>query len=172
MSISATKQRFLSLVMLSFVATIFYSQRAINLARQHERDHLEEKISLPERHRQDLGGANEITTNTTAEIEAFLQQYESVSRSWDVVNHTSWCHRGSRPGLIYMKLHKASSSTLSGINIRIATKVGERVLPLPPPEEEGSAARSLFGDDVVPFLKETHTCCWYGCVYVKHDVAV
>ena len=137
MSISATKQRFLSLVMLSFVATIFYSQRAINLVRQHERDHLEEKISLPERHRQDLGGANEITTNTTAEIEAFLQQYESVSRSWDVVNHTSWCHRGSRPGLIYMKLHKASSSTLSGINIRIATKVGERVLPLPPPEEEG-----------------------------------
>ena len=69
---------------------------------------------------------------------------------WKYVNNTQWCHScpetssqasSNSPGLIYMKIPKAASSTLVGINIRIARKVGARTLVLPSP---GTTSSQLF----------------------------
>lgn len=54
------------------------------------------------------------------------------SQPWPLVSHRRWCRLDSQsssttsPGLIYVKIPKTSSSTLAGINIRIARAVGKR----------------------------------------------
>jgi hypothetical protein len=39
-----------------------------------------------------------------------------------------WCHSALPPGLVYIKIDKAASSTLAGINIRLAQRIGAKVL--------------------------------------------
>jgi hypothetical protein len=60
--------------------------------------------------------------------EWWYDQIDSVARSWESVPNQTWCHSESENiGLIYVKIPKTGSSTCAGINIRIASKVGEKV---------------------------------------------
>jgi hypothetical protein len=60
--------------------------------------------------------------------ESWYDQIDSVARSWESVPNQTWCHSDNKNiGLIYVKIPKTSSTTCAGINIRIASKVGERV---------------------------------------------
>jgi hypothetical protein len=58
---------------------------------------------------------------------------ESISRVWSPPSSSGtsrypWCHSNQLSlGLVYIKIDKASSSTLAGINIRLAHKVGAKV---------------------------------------------
>lgn len=58
----------------------------------------------------------------------------TVAKSWAIVSDSSkqWCRRAKNedtPGMIYVKVPKTGSSTLVGINIRIAQRVGQRISP-------------------------------------------
>jgi hypothetical protein len=73
--------------------------------------------------------------------------------------HTQWCRASDpiHPGLIYVKVPKTASSTLAGINMRIARKVGQRTL------SSSSFSSSFLGD------------AWFGtnpkslvCTHTKH----
>jgi hypothetical protein len=60
--------------------------------------------------------------------EWWYDQIDNVARSWESVPNQIWCHSdNNNTGLIYVKIRKTGSSTCAGINIRIASKVGERV---------------------------------------------
>lgn len=56
------------------------------------------------------------------------------SASWQIRNETSeWCYRDTgsnnqHPGLLFVKVPKTASSTLAGINVRIARKIGKRTM--------------------------------------------
>mmetsp|Transcript_43659 Transcript_43659/g.105299 ORF Transcript_43659/g.105299 Transcript_43659/m.105299 type:complete len:421 (+) Transcript_43659:195-1457(+) len=85
--------------------------------------------------------------------ERFLTDKDDIiaakySTIWPFRKATSeWCyqerirHRSNQdfkyPGLLFVKVPKTASSTLAGINSRIAHKVGERILP--------KTSRSIFG---------------------------
>jgi hypothetical protein len=58
--------------------------------------------------------------------EWWYDQIDSVARPWESVPNQTWC-QSENIGLIYVKIPKTGSSTCAGINIRIASKVGERV---------------------------------------------
>lgn len=69
-------------------------------------------------------------------VRKFQDPIQDLSRAWNSrIGKESfrWCHTnqhaGNPPGLIYIKVDKAASSTLAGINIRLAHKVGAMVLP-------------------------------------------
>lgn len=52
---------------------------------------------------------------------------------WPVITGTKWCRsKRATPGLIYVKVPKTGSSTLVGINIRIARKIGMQKSRVPP----------------------------------------
>jgi hypothetical protein len=54
---------------------------------------------------------------------------ENISRLWERMTNFSWCCErvDYETGLIYVKVPKTGSSTLAGINIRIAKHVGRRM---------------------------------------------
>ena len=61
----------------------------------------------------------------------YSNQSPKLSATWPLRRDTSrWCYldNGVEKGLVYVKVPKAASSTLAGVNMRIARKVGERVL--------------------------------------------
>jgi hypothetical protein len=93
---------------------------------------VEVPVGLPVAHRDD-------------ELHLFSQQgkgsqqsrMEEVSRRWEPVTNRRWCRpddddssktKKNKPGLIYVKVPKAASSTFAGINIRIARNVGQRTV--------------------------------------------
>jgi hypothetical protein len=68
----------------------------------------------------------EVRSDQDMTIDSIARAWTPPSSSW--TSWYPWCHSDeSLPGLVYVKLDKASSSTLAGINIRLAHKVGAKV---------------------------------------------
>lgn len=77
----------------------------------------------------------------SGKVDNFRNAIDDISRPWKSRKTKSfdWCRADSSrnkdeidnplPGLIYIKIDKAASSSLAGINIRLAHKVGAKVLP-------------------------------------------
>jgi hypothetical protein len=68
------------------------------------------------------------------DLRIFANKTSRNVSSWTFRNETlEWCYQdgnsNQHPGLLFVKVPKTASSTLAGINIRIARKVGERTLP-------------------------------------------
>jgi hypothetical protein len=95
---------------------------------------------LDSQHRRDNVGVSGLHNS-------FRDPIDHVSRPWTLKTTDSfdWCRSASfghnnddfnSPGLIYIKIDKAASSTLAGINVRLAHKVGAKVLPQKDPNQE------------------------------------
>jgi hypothetical protein len=81
----------------------------------------------------DFNAAPKLEENPIVDLQKWwFDQIEGASRKWERVSHKRWCRAAGRGGrgqaLIFVKVPKTSSSTSAGINVRIAHKVGERML--------------------------------------------
>ncbi|KAI2496200.1 sulfotransferase family [Fragilaria crotonensis] len=69
---------------------------------------------------------------TKQELQALIDSLTSTFHVWGSSTPHSWCHRrrggGRNDGLLYVKLPKCASSTASGVAMRVADKLGRRLL--------------------------------------------
>ena len=67
---------------------------------------------------------------TKKELDVMIESLSTTKSIWSRSKLHSWCHANNamNEGLLYVKLPKCASSTASGVSMRVADKLGRRIL--------------------------------------------